>query len=39
MLPLNSLKMPQKRLFDSGRKHRVAVFVAFASAYDNLIRV
>src|SRR3990170_1925021 len=37
VLAFGPLKVFQKRFFDSGRKHRVAIFVALASANDNLV--
>ncbi len=37
MLPFNSLEMLQKRLFCSGRKHRVAIFIALARSDNYLI--
>ncbi|MEK7783438.1 MAG: hypothetical protein AAB279_05890 [Candidatus Binatota bacterium] len=37
MLPLDALKMEQKKLFFSGRKHRVEVLVALAGSNHYLI--
>src|SRR3990170_2060202 len=37
MLALHGLQVSQERVLRSGRKHRVAIFVALASANDNLV--